>query len=103
MRSKQASIGAVANVRPDEHLQPRLEHQPLTLPTYAILSGCVAVVVGAAISLAVPAQQRIPWWAVATGVVAVAAGIGHESQAFRTSCLVFRRWLRRLLDVLVSS
>lgn len=103
VRSKRASIDAVANVRADEHLQPRPEHDGLALATYAIMSGFVAVTLGAAISLAVPVQQRIPWWAVATGLVAVTAGIGHESQALKTWRLVCRRWLRRLLKVSASS
>jgi protein-S-isoprenylcysteine O-methyltransferase Ste14 len=96
VRNQQASIDAIAKARADEHLQPRPEHDTVILAAYAILSGFVAVVVGAAISLAVPAQQRIPWWTVATGVVAITAGIAHESKAFRTSRLVCRRWLHRL-------
>lgn len=103
VRNKEASIDAMADVRADEHPQPRSEHDGLTLTAYAILSGLVAFVVGGATSLAVPAQQRIPWWAVVTGVVAITAGIVHESESFRTSRLACRRCLRRLLKVLVSS
>lgn len=103
VRNRHASIDAMANMRTDEHPQPRPEHDFLTLTAYAVLSGFVAVVVGAAISLAAPAQQRIPWWAVVTGVVAVTAGILHESRVFRISRLACRRWLRRILKVLVSS
>jgi hypothetical protein len=68
----------------------------LALIVYSVISGTVAFVLGAVLSLAVQGSQRLALWSAGTGVVAVTAGIAHESRLLTACRLACGRRLRRL-------
>lgn len=68
----------------------------LALIAYSVVSGTVAFVLGALLCLAVHGSQRLALWSVGTGVVAVTAGIAHESRPLTVCRLACGRCLRRL-------
>ena len=70
--------------------------QGLALIVYSVISGTVAFVLGALLSLAVHGSHRLALWSVGTGVVAVTAGIAHESRLLTACRLACGRCLRRL-------
>jgi hypothetical protein len=82
--------------RTEERVQvASLGRQGLALIVYSVISGTVAFVLGAVLSLAVHGSQRLALWSAGTGVIAVTAGIAHESR-FLTACrLACGRRLRR--------
>ena len=83
--------------RAEEHVQiASLAQRGLALIVYSVISGTVAFVLGAFVSLTVQGSQRLALWSAGTGVVAVTAGIAHESQLLTTCRLACGRWLRRL-------
>lgn len=68
----------------------------LVLIVYSLISGTVAFVLGAVLSLTVQGSQRLALWSAGTGVVAVTAGIAHESRLLTACRLACGRCLRRL-------
>jgi len=100
---ERAPVGAALQVRADDRPQPRPHRFALVLIMYSILSGFVALVMGAVISLAAPAPQRLPWWAGATGVIAIAAGVAYHSRLLKSSRFVCRRWLHWFANFSTSS
>jgi hypothetical protein len=75
---------------------PSRSRRGLALIVYSVLSGTIAFALGAALSLAVQGSQRLAVWSAGTGVVAVAAGVAHESRLLTDCRLACGRWLRRL-------
>jgi hypothetical protein len=69
----------------------RRRRTPAWSIAYFLISGTVSVMVGAAVSLAASGMGRLVLWSVATGVVAVSAGIAYESRLFRAGVRRFCR------------
>jgi hypothetical protein len=83
--------------RAEEHVQvTSLAQRGLALIVYSVISGTVAFVLGAVLSLAVQGSQRLALWSASTGVIAVTAGIAHESRLLTACRLACGRCLRRL-------
>jgi hypothetical protein len=70
--------------------------QGLALVVYSVISGTIAFVLGGLLSLAAQGSHRLALWSASTGVVAVTAGIVHESRLLTACRLACGRCLRRL-------
>jgi hypothetical protein len=88
---------ADARSRVETHLPPVLNRLRPALITYCVVSGTVAVIIGAAVSLVAPGPQRLALWAVVTAAVAVVAGVAGESRWLNWCRLACGGLLRRLV------
>ena len=97
--AREHAPNADAPWRAEERVQvpvPSWGRRGSALIVYSVISGTVAFVLGAVLSLTVQGSQRLALWSAGTGVVAVAAGVAHESRLLTACRLACGRWLRRL-------
>jgi hypothetical protein len=83
-------------LRADERQAARHDHLTLVVISYSLISGTVAVVIGAAVSLAAPGLDPLALWSIVAAAVAVSAGLVYDSDLMRACCFACLRLLHRL-------
>lgn len=80
-----------------EHLPAKPRKSPwIGRVSYSVVSGIVATVIGAAVSLVVNATERAIVWCAVTLAVCIVAGIAWESSPVTSGWKACCRWLREL-------
>jgi hypothetical protein len=74
-----------------------------SLIAYSLLSGAIATVAGAAVSLAVSGTARVAVWCLVSTATSVAGGLGHGSAWVNACSLTCRRWIQQLADAGATS
>jgi len=73
----------------------RQERVRVPLLIYALISGAVSVMTGAAVSLAASGSGRLVLWSAVTGALAVTSGAVYESRLLRYWYSALGRWMRQ--------
>jgi hypothetical protein len=72
--------------------QKREQAWVLATVSYSLVSGFVALAVGAVASFAASGMSKLTLWFTVTAVTAVAAGIAYDSRLIRNSRIAVTRW-----------
>jgi hypothetical protein len=92
MTHRQRPTVTTAHRADNENFSRQRRRAPISPLLYSGISGVIALVVGAVVSLAVSGAVRLALWAIVTAATAIAAGIGYESRLLDRSLAAVHRW-----------